>query len=283
MAAPRRQPALIGVLVVLCLANGPARAAAADVDPAQLLKSRGLKASGWVYVLEKEDSFHSKLVDTRSHYQDWLTSLVPLQRYDLAQQEIGQMTQDENTLKQYVAQLRRQMSSLGNGRGRTAQYHRMQRQVISTEVNQAQANLNAMTQQLNQLKKNLPKPQDKKKAEGEESSRRSSLHDEVAELVKFSEEIQRTYHELHMDKDVEKALTSLGQTGNAKLKLGPSHEHQADLKVLQKLRHELAIGGSPVKEGTTPGSKPHGKISTHAKKKYSSKSRTFVPDESIEF
>src|SRR5262249_48291625 len=101
-------------------------------------------------------------------------------------------------LKQNIGQMQRQMSRVGYGGGRRgAMYQRMQNQQIAAEVNLAQSNLNQMNQQLAQLKKNAPKPQDKKKVEDEAAKRRETLHDAVAELVKTSDEIGRNYHELH--------------------------------------------------------------------------------------
>jgi hypothetical protein len=248
---------------------------AVEPDPANVLKTHGLKASGWVYVLESEADFHSKIADARSLYQEWTTARGRVYEQEQEAQAVQYLGAQSNAVKQNIAQLRRQMSSGGYGGRRASQFRRMQNMGVSAEINQEQASLNLMNQQLTQLKKNAPKPQDKQRVAGEASTRRQALHDAVDELVKASDEIDRTYRELHGAKEIESALSSLGAREKAKLKLGPSHEHATDLKILQKLRHELSLAGSPVAAPATSGVKHHAKGTSKSRKKVSSAAQGF--------
>lgn len=238
--------ALIGFVAISPQARG------FEADPENTLKTHGLKASGWLYILESEAEFHSKIAEARSLYQDWMTSRSRLEAQEQEAQAIQMLDTQSNALRQNISQLRRRMSRGGYGGRRGAQFRRMQNMGISAEISQEQANLNMMNQQLAQLKRNVPKPQDRKKQEEEVSNRRQALRDAVDELVKSAVQIDQTYHELHRLKEVDAALTSLNLSGRAKLRLGPSHEYTADVKILRKLRQQLSLAGATGSDsGTT--------------------------------
>ena len=245
MSRNRQRLILVGLITSTWLI--PASSAGVDPSPTSALESRGLKADGWIYVLKDEAEFHAKVIDARSRFQEWRTSMAPIEQQAQLELDIAQLTAESNEAKQYIAQLRQQMSSNGYGGARAAQFHRMRNQMLSGEINQAQSYLNSINQQLAQLRKNVSNPKDRTKATEEESQRRTALHDAVDELIKQAGTIQARYHELHHDQPTQTALTALSRRDNAKFRLGPSLEYQADLKVVVKLKHELAESGSPIR------------------------------------
>jgi myosin heavy subunit len=256
--------ALIGVVAVSTQARG------FEADPENTLKTHGLKASGWLYVLESEAEFHSKIADARSLYQNWTTARSRLEEQEQEAQAIQMLGAQSNALKQHISQLRRQMSSGGYGGRRGAQLRRMRNMGVSAEISQEQANLNMMNQQLAQLKKNVPRPQDQERLEDEVSSRRQALREVVEELVKSADQIDRTYHDLHRLNEVDAALRSLNLSGRAKLRLGPSHEYTADVKILRKLRHQLSLAGVVASAPATIGNKHHVKVTPDSTRKAAS-------------
>lgn len=253
------------VLVGVVSFSRPARGF--EADPENTLKTHGLRASGWVYILESEADFHSKIADARSLYQNWTTARFRLEMQAEEAQAIQMLGAQSNALKQNINQLRRQMSSRGYGGRRASQFRRMRNMGVSAEISQEQANLNMMNQQLAQLKKNVATPRDRKQMEDEVSNRRQALREAVDELVKSADQIDRTYHELHRLKEVDAALASLSLSGRAKLRLGPSHEHTADVKILRKLQHQLSLAGVAVSAPATTGNKHRVKGTPNSKRK----------------
>ncbi len=211
-------------------------------DPENTLKTLGLRKSGWVYVLESESAFHSKVNDARVLYQTWMKASARFYQQEQEAQAILDLTAQSNLLNQNLAELHRQRASgVAYGGRRAGQFRRMQNQLLNSQANELQANLNQIHQRLNQLKKNAPKPKEKKEVEEEASRTRTAAHDPVVELGTLADSIHEKYHELHQSKELEAALASLSRSQDTKFKLGPSREHSADLKILQKLKHELGI------------------------------------------
>ncbi len=230
-------------LVCFCLFVETASVLAADPDPESVLKDHSLKPSGWVYVVESEASFHWKVIDARSRYQDWSAARARLIEQEQEAAAIQELTAESAQIQQNIAQARRQMANGSYGGRFAAQYRRIRNQEIAAEINQAQAMLDAMTQELSRLRKKAPKPLEKKGVEEEASQRRDALREAVIELRTQADKIAQTYHDLHKAKEVEQAIAAIGSRDGSKPKLGPSREYQADLKILHKLESELGSDG----------------------------------------
>ncbi len=199
---------------------------------------------GSLAVTETEGEFKTKLTEARRLSRQLSAAIMqqkgtmgPKERADTitnVNDQMGQLKNEMNAVGQ-------QMNQLSRFRGRSfnsnAQQQFMQLRAYRSQL---QSELDQESQFLKQLK-NPADPKAKDKVDAEVNDKRDAYREALTDLRTMADETRDKYLDLAKNAEVNKALESLGKGKRDKPKLGPSHDFQANVKLLEKLEKAAAF------------------------------------------
>jgi hypothetical protein len=175
-----------------------------------------------------------------------------------------------NQLNAQIRTANQQMNSLPRFRGRLmTTYAQEQFAELLYFRTQLQAEVYEETAWLNQLRSQKFDPKSKEKIDAQVRDESETMHQAVLDLRNLVDSTAEKYAELAKDGEVKKALAQVGRTRGDKIKLGPSHDFQNNVKLLEK--YERAVAGAP---GDEPQAKPSRRHKSGTRSKRSIKSAT---------
>jgi small-conductance mechanosensitive channel len=231
----------------------PGGSALGGDDPKPDAFSRhGLKPAGNIYVLESESAVKTKTNEVR---------LLSRQlRYALMQQQgvvspeeyqrtikglddrTKQLRAEINLVNQQMNQVPRYNGGRYRGGGFSNNYAAELYNEAQVYKNQLQMELNQDTAYLNQLKSQPFDKESRSKVDADVHDRRQALEKAVGELRQAVDATNEKYAQLAKDDEVKKALDDRYWTTKSKVKLGPSKEFEADVKLLERIETESSGG-----------------------------------------
>jgi hypothetical protein len=248
----RTRAALEVALVASIALSTPAIVRGADSRADETLKKHGLKRAGDLYVLVTESDVKSKVQEIR-RFSKQLGYALMQQKGTLSakdyQQTIKNLGDQLNQYRTAINSVNQQMNALPRFRGRLANnFATEQYQEYQLYKSQLQAEVNQGTVFLNQLKSQPFDPKAKEKVDAEVQSHREYYHQSVLDLRQLVDSTSQKYAEVQKDAEVQKALDTANVGSKTKLKLGPSREFLADVKLLEKLEREESTEQAPPAE-----------------------------------
>jgi hypothetical protein len=249
--------AIIVMTALICVGRPAVRAA--DSPPNEALKKFDLKIVGSLAVIEAEAEIKNKLAEARRLSRDLGYSLM--QQKGTANPEeqkrnIKSLNDQITQIRSEISNVGQQMAMLPRGRGRfsyngfASYYAAEQFAELNVYRTQLQAELLQDTAFLDQLKSEPADPKAKERIDAEVRDKRESYHQALLDVRKIVDAATEKYEELEKNSDVKKTLTALGKRMREKPKLGPSHEFQTNVKLLEKLEKAASNG-----EEETPSAK----------------------------
>jgi hypothetical protein len=224
---------------------------AADSPANEALKKLGLKIVGSLYVLEAESDIKNKLAEARRLSKQLSYSLMqqkgtasPEEQKDNAKKLNDQITQ----IKSEINLVSQQMAMVPRGRGRfsyngfASYYAAEQFAELNVYRNQLQVELQQDSAFLDQLKSKPADPKAKEKIDAEVKEKREAYQQALIEVRELVDKATEKYDELEKSSDVKKTLNAIGKRLRERPKLGPSHEFQTNVKLLEKLEKAAASG-----------------------------------------
>jgi hypothetical protein len=241
--------ATISVAALICVGRAPVRGADGPAnDP---LKRFGLKIVGSLVVIDAEGELKHRLAETRRLSRQLSYSLM--QQKGTASPE--EQKKNIKTLNEQISQIKSEINAVTQqmamvprgGRGRFGygfvnNYAAEQYAELNFYRNQLQAELQQDSAFLNQLKSQPADRKAKDQIDAEVRDKREAYHQALVELRELVDAATEKYNELEKNSDVKKALNAVGNKMREKPKLGPSHEFQTTVKLLEKLEKAASSG-----------------------------------------
>jgi hypothetical protein len=247
MARFRRQAARL-VLATLFAFLGRADLRAADDSAEQVLKKNGLEIKGALALADTEGPVKSKLTEARRLAQR-LRSLRLQETSTLSaedrQNAIKTLNDQIRQLRNEISAVARQMNQVPAMRGRAystfAQGQFDQLQAYGTSL---QLELQQEMLLLNELRSPSANPMTKEKLEAAIKEQELAYRQALLDLRKLVDETTQKYTALGQNAEVKKALETALKGRKDKLKLGPSRDFTANVKLLERLEKAAAQGDS---------------------------------------
>src|SRR5262249_16211967 len=111
--------------------------------------------------------------------------------------------------------------------------------------------LNEIRGMLNQVRNQKDDPDARARIDADVHERQESYHQALADLRKLVGQAQQNYAELATNKEVSLALEQHSKRSGTKLKLGPSPQHLATVKQLERLEQSDSDNGPGVAPDAT--------------------------------
>jgi len=212
-----------GPLLPLRAAEGPA--------PEAVLKAKGLKRSGNVYVLPDETGFQKSLNAARNLYR--AVSALAAQKQEIEQGAAASRAEMEQMEQQRIY-LNQQLANTS--------------EVV--EHNRIVGMLNAMGGQLNAMRRRQADPDALQVPGARLAARREDFIQAVLDLRLRVDQIDELYANLAKDTEVAGALAALSARGKTKFILGPSRGYVANVELLKRVEGSVLSERVPLrKEG----------------------------------
>jgi aspartyl protease family protein len=212
-----RPPRWLYSWVLAVLPAASALAVAADPPSDAVLKEKGLRKSGTVYVLPGEAEVQKKLNTAKALYRAASVAAAQKHQYEQGAQEARSQIQQ---MEQQYVMLNQQLSQTPAGPAH----------------NQLVAMVNALGGQIN-LMRRQGSDETKQVVGARLANDRESFLQAVLDLRKLIDKTNEQYAALAADEEVKAVLEGLNRAGTTKLKyaLGPSKAYQANVKLLEKV------------------------------------------------
>jgi hypothetical protein len=235
---------LLFATVIACIGGDQARAA--DDPSEQVLKKNQLRMVGSLAIADTEAPIKSKLTEARRTAQR-LRSLQIQQSSTMSAEErqkaIGSLNDQIGQLRNELNAVTQQMNQIPRMRGRMVNNYA---QAQFTELQAYRASIQVELSQeaavLSQLKSPSADPKAKEKLDADIRDKTEAYHQALLDLRKLVDETSQKYSELGQNEEVSKALQTLSKGRKDKLKLGPSHDFTANVRLLEKLEKAAAQG-----------------------------------------
>ncbi len=202
----------VGLLALLL----PSTAFSADDASAEaLLKNKGLRRQGTIYVSPGEAEFSRKLSMARAIYKGFTGAVM--QQESLARhlesnkQMIQQLTEQRVFLNQQLSQV-----------------------TTPQENNRLVGMINELTDRINLMNNAGDDTGAAQEVRAQASNRREAYIQALLDLRALADSTAKTYEELGDDAEVKDALAALSKPSRPKVTLGPSRAYLANLKLLEK-------------------------------------------------
>ena len=187
-----------------------------DSTPDSILKNKGLKRSGTTYVLPVEAEFQRKLNAARALFRGVSEASQRKSEYDrnveTGQDELRQLEQQRIFINQQLAQAQ-----------------------SVQENNRLIATVNALSGQIELLRKHTSDPNTSQVVGAKLSIQREEFIQAILELRHFVNKAQEDYALAAKDAEITAALMALSKTGKSKFTLGPSRAFLENVKTLEKV------------------------------------------------
>jgi hypothetical protein len=205
-----------------------------------------LKIAGTLAVVADEAKIKSDLAETRRLSKQLSYSLTQ-QRGTLSpaemQKTVKNVNDQMNQLRSEMNAANQQMNAIPKYRGRFVSNDAsiLYGQLVAYR-NQLQMEINQDSYFLNQLKSQPADPKAKEKIDAEVKEKREAYQQALIEVRELVDKATEKYDELEKSSDVKKTLNAIGKRLRERPKLGPSHEFQTNVKLLEKLEKAAASG-----------------------------------------
>jgi aspartyl protease family protein len=215
-----RFPAVAGALAIAVAASA---AASGDPKPEETLKNHGLKrGSGPTYVLAAESDVRKKIGDAQRLYRQLTVALAQ-------QQQVAHEIQDGKLLAQEM----REERILRNQQLRTTNPQNV------VEHNMLVARINELNDQLRLIEGNAADPQMSQELESGVARRREAYLQAILDVRQLVDKTNVAYAEAARDQTIQRALVALSSKSKSPLKVDPSREYQANIKLLEKAEKSI--------------------------------------------
>jgi hypothetical protein len=205
-------------LVALCAIAGAA-AIAAEQTPEEVLKSRGLKRSGMLYVLEAESEFVPKVAKLQPSYRQLKVQYDKVATVMQSQAEYDALD-DRWTLVN--EQLRDVQAEIDAHPPTSNNELKQSWQNLLEAERQLRFQYNELRREVNLRYKRLVSDSEKEKLQGDFLKQRDDFLESSRELRALAGKVRDDYSALSHDDAVKKALTALKVSAKGSVNLGPS-------------------------------------------------------------
>jgi clan AA aspartic protease (TIGR02281 family) len=242
----------LGFAAVAALLAGPLRAA--DKAPEELLKGRGLKRVGSTFVLTSaEAAAQRKLNELKLLSGQLNIALQQQEALELGTESqkamIRELSAEYTLLGEQIQVLDQQLAAMTTTVGGQNYTNTLGAQ-MNAQRNQAVLTYNNLGNRIRLLQTQASDPALQKEIRAEVPRRREAYTQGVLDLRQVVDTTAKEYDELAKNDEVKRALDALGRTSNVKLKLGPSREFLAIVKVLERVEKSVVTDEVElVKEG----------------------------------
>ena len=248
---PYRVERTLGLWAVLMAASRRSGASGGRDSAGDVLAKFGLKQAGTVLVLDEESEVHEKTKELRRLYRE-LSNAVMLQRSTLSEKgykdTIKQLGTENNQFKAELNATNQTISRLPRYRGRFMNNMvAEQNYELNLYKNQLQWEINQRNAFLTRLKSQPFDPKARLKRDYEVRDKGEALHQAGQDLRQAVDAIKQKYEEIGKDPAFKKALSPVERKAGSRLKLGPSHQFQLDVKLLERLEAQESPGDSTAK------------------------------------
>lgn len=212
-----------------------ATAAAADDDPAELLKKKGLARAGSAFVLAGEATLAKELKNERALQKDLKDALKVKASFDARQKAADR---ELETLILRRRQLNAQLPRLA--------------QIDVDQHNQAVATINQITNRLNELYEQKFTSKEARQTSEQLGKAREKFIQFVLDLRKVADETTKQYDSMKEDSAVQEAIEAAGTEDGKTYTLGPSRLFESNVRKLQTLEKTVRSEAITLrKEGNT--------------------------------
>jgi aspartyl protease family protein len=201
----------------MAMALVAAAAGAQSPNAAEVLKSHGLRPSGSTYVLVAEADVRKKLTEAQRLFR----------QLSLALHHQRELEQEIDGAKTIVRGLREERIM------RNQQLRANNPQDV-VQNNQLIARINEINDQLQLLESTAADPQSRQDVDQEVAQRREGFLQAIIDLRHVVDKTNEDYATLARDDGIAEALAALGSKAKSALKVGPSREFLANVKLLEK-------------------------------------------------
>ncbi len=221
----------------------------------KVLKDKDLKQHDRKFLLDEAAAIekYEKAKSLYSDFQKAFNRYAMIVQYDDTYQG---MVMEQQAMQQQANMLSQQIRSMSTGNGRMQRMVNMQIAPLRQQQSQAQSMANQMNGQVNAMKGQAPKADDRKTVPAKFDQARKEYVDCVGELSELVAPLLTKYHELALDKTVTDTLDKMRKRTALNYKLGPSDELVAASKMVQNVKKHTA--------GPSKSSKKKAKVKTKA-------------------
>jgi hypothetical protein len=220
---------LAGACFVFVILTGGA-VSAADAKPEDVLKGRGLKKSGSIYVLEGEADFLKKLARVQPLYDQMTNAYSKLDAIVRNQNEYDAMDVQYKLLTERLRNVQAEIEAhppLSNNELRQNWYDLLEAE------KQLRFQRNGLDRELDLRWKTFVSESQRDKLFDEFQKLRRDFLTESRDLRALSESVSANYDRLAKDDAVKKALSALRAATKARVELGPSPEFKRKSALLR--------------------------------------------------
>jgi hypothetical protein len=247
----RARCATTSLLVLLGVTSANALAAE---SPDAVLKGRGLKKSGLIYVLDGESEFLAKIAKVQPLYDQMTKSYAKLDVIFRAKAEYDAMDLQYKLLTERLRNVQAEIDAhppLSNNMLRQNWYD-----LLESEK-QLRFERNALDRELDLRWKSLVSESKREALLNEFQQQRQDFLKESRDLTSLSDKVDESYDQLARDEDVKNALTALRASTKSRVSLGPSPEFKRRSTLLKNAEKAFSPASltSKQKPRTTKGSK----------------------------
>jgi DNA repair exonuclease SbcCD ATPase subunit len=222
---------------------------AADSPAEAVLTRNGLRREGPMYVLDAEANVTSKLKHVRLLSKQWNEARIrqaavgtPADYQNLVRELGTRVTQ----IRSEITAVNRQLSRVPRFRGRIANnFVQADYAQLAAYRNELNAALNQQNALLSQLKSRPPDPKQAQKLSSDVEARRDEYNQAVSELVELVHSTREKYASLGKNAEVKKALAALEGAVKPSPRLGPTHEFQGIVKLVERLEKTTPEAAAP--------------------------------------
>jgi hypothetical protein len=229
---------MLGIILLATALEAPP-SLAGDSPADEVLSRNGLRREGPIYVLDAEADVKSKLKHVRLLSRQ-------LNEARIRQASVGSPADYQNLVRELstrVTQIRAEIAAVGQQMSRVPRFRgRIANNFVQADYaqlaayrNELNAALNQQNALLSQVKSRPPDPKQAQKLSGEVESRRDEYNQAVSELIELVRSTRAKYASLEKNAEVKKALAALEGTVKPSPRLGPTHEFQGIVKLVEKL------------------------------------------------
>jgi clan AA aspartic protease (TIGR02281 family) len=230
------------IAVAVIFVSGHSALFADETSPEAVLKGHGLKRSGSAYILTSEADIQKKISEARLISRKLTLSVNQQQAFEHGtegrQAFAQQLVQQSSVLNEQIREIDQQIDNLGAAGGGN-NFAIVQHNQLVRDRNQFILTFNEVNNRLSMLRSQTGDTKWKQDVDAEVARGREAYIQAVLNLRELVDTTTRQYAEITKLDDVKQALASLGPKSKTTLKLGPSKEFLANVKLLEKVEKSV--------------------------------------------
>jgi hypothetical protein len=199
---------------------GAAGVVAAETPAEDVLRSKGLKRSGSLYVLAAESKVGAKYSEARTRYESLREAAAEQAAFEWALASIRNLEAEGTQARNEIGRLQAllpMMPRLNQFEKQLYNQARMQLALLEVQQSERQATLETLTQ-------GLPKPARRQEIKAEVESRLKTCQQAIRDLRQLVDATRKTYQEMARNGEIKQAIVTLARITTVNLKLGPSND-----------------------------------------------------------